>query len=60
MEMIGKCLAGHHLDASGKRKTVEPKYDNPMRDWILLLIAEKKAEQSLKNSQTGKEIALAE
>ena len=49
MDTIAKCLAGHHLDADAgkKRNYVEPKYDNCLRDWILLVIAEAKAKQNM-------------
>jgi len=45
---IGKAMAGHSFRAAGNEKQAA-KYENPLTDFVNLIIAEAKAKQSIKN-----------
>ena len=51
MEIIGKALAGHAFRISGHKKA--EKYDNPMTDFINLIIAESKAKAIIKEQKSN-------
>ena len=48
MIIIGKALAGHFLVDSGVPLVDLPKkYQNPLTDWVALVVAESKAKRAL-------------
>ena len=49
MEIIGKAMAGHAFRDSGDKKA--KKYKNPLTDYVNLIIAEIKANQSIKTTK---------
>ncbi len=56
-EIIGKALAGHAARGGDKDNPKlaqkASQYDNPLTDWICLLIAEKKAHLSLQQQKSA-------
>jgi hypothetical protein len=50
--IIGLAIAGHAFRASGNDKKAE-EYDNPLTDFINLMIAEYKAKNEIKALQNG-------
>lgn len=46
MKIIGDAMAGHAFRVTGHKKA--EKYDNPLTDFVNLMIAQKKAEMNMK------------
>ncbi len=51
MEMIGKALAGNAMIKDRENGKAPAKYDNPLTDFVGLMVAEVKAKQSIEDQK---------